>query len=130
MGRFKLEGVTYYQQGRTCGKDNCRCVSGDLHGPYWFARDKTTGEVDYIGKTLPPEVTTARLNHEYLFAEMAKKRRELITQADALARLIRNEPLTGKQREIIEDLGFGATLVQDKSSAATQEEGVEQLSLV
>lgn len=130
MDRFELEGITYYQQGRTCGKDNCRCATGDLHGPYWFARDRTTGEVDYIGKHLPPEVATARLNHEYLFAEMVEKRRELITQADALARLIRNEPLTQEDREIIENLGLGEALVLDRRSAATQDESAEQLSLV
>jgi len=24
------------EQGRRCGKEGCRCVSGDLHGPYTY----------------------------------------------------------------------------------------------
>ena len=61
---------------------------------------------------------------------MVKDLRELITRADALARLIRNEPLTQEDRQIIEALGFGEVLVQDSGSAATQDEEHEQLALV
>jgi transposase len=27
---------TLVSQGRRCGKENCRCASGDLHGPYTY----------------------------------------------------------------------------------------------
>lgn len=130
LDRFELEGTTYYQQYRKCGKSGCKCNNGEPHGPYWFARDQTSGKVSYIGKNLPPEVTTARLNHDYRLTEMVKKRRELITQADALARLIRNAPLKPEDRGIVEELGFGDALVSDGSLAATQDKEQLGLSLV
>lgn len=35
-----------------CGKPNCRCASGELHGPYWYLHQRVGGRVvrSYIGK--------------------------------------------------------------------------------
>lgn len=44
----------YLQLLVRCSKSNCRCVSGKLHGPYWYmlVRDGRTRRHIYIGKTL------------------------------------------------------------------------------
>ena len=38
-----------------CGKSNCRCVSGQGHGPYWYAYYRVGGRLksEYIGKESP-----------------------------------------------------------------------------
>jgi hypothetical protein len=28
---------TYRLEGVRCGKENCKCAEGHLHGPYWYA---------------------------------------------------------------------------------------------
>lgn len=37
-----------------CGKEFCKCVNGDLHGPYWYGYQRLGGKLKswYIGKTL------------------------------------------------------------------------------
>lgn len=58
MSDITVNGVTYRQQYRKCGKAECRCVDGDpysgegMHGPYWYA-DGTK----YVGKELPQWLT-------------------------------------------------------------------------
>ena len=112
LDRFILEGVTYYQQYRKCGKANCRvCREGPGHGPYWYSRDATSGRVRYIGKRLPENVTAAREAHGVLLHSMVEERHRLLVQFDALSRLIHNEPLTDEEREIVRVLGYGAVLV-------------------
>ena len=50
----KKVGSYYYQLEKVrCGKAVCRCASGELHGPYWYAykrnsKGKMTSK--YIGK--------------------------------------------------------------------------------
>lgn len=36
-----------------CGKPNCKCADGDLHGPYWYGYQRHEGKVRswYVGKT-------------------------------------------------------------------------------
>ena len=38
-----------------CGKQGCKCASGNLHGPYWYAywTEKGKTRSQYIGKRLP-----------------------------------------------------------------------------
>lgn len=38
-----------------CGKPNCKCARGELHGPYWYLHRKIGGRTAkrYIGKTRP-----------------------------------------------------------------------------
>jgi hypothetical protein len=46
--------VTYRWEGVKCGKSACRCATGQLHGPYWYAYQRQNGRVKswYVGKTL------------------------------------------------------------------------------
>jgi hypothetical protein len=50
--RKKVGSITYQLERIRCGKANCKCAKGCLHGPYWYGywseggRTKST----YIGK--------------------------------------------------------------------------------
>jgi hypothetical protein len=50
--RKKVGSITYQLERIRCGKANCKCAKGSLHGPYWYGywseggRTKST----YIGK--------------------------------------------------------------------------------
>ena len=46
---------TYRLEGVRCGKKNCRCAEGRLHGPYWYAYWTEGGKTrsQYVGKKLP-----------------------------------------------------------------------------
>jgi hypothetical protein len=46
--------VTYRLEMVKCGKLTCRCASGLLHGPYWYAYQKQAGRLKsrYVGKNL------------------------------------------------------------------------------
>lgn len=46
---------TYRLEGVRCGKEKCRCASGELHGPYWYAYWSEGGRTrsQYVGKKLP-----------------------------------------------------------------------------
>jgi hypothetical protein len=50
--------TSYRQESVRCGKENCKCASGKLHGPYWYSytrvKDKVTSQ--YVGKKLPWDV--------------------------------------------------------------------------
>lgn len=118
---FELEGVTYYAEGRKCGKAGCRCQSGELHGPYWYKRNQSTGEVSYLGKVLPDHVEEARRRLNYFGRDIEAARRQLVAQAEALGRLYNRRPLTREDRVAIRDLGFGICLVSEPPPATTQE---------
>jgi len=122
MDRFELEGQTYYQQGRKCGKLSCHCALGQLHGPYWYRRDKFTGKVAYIGKDLPLDVAAARAAHDNMLILMVQERRKLLDQADALARLIGNKRLGDDDRATVITFGFGACLVSRPGRSFTQDD--------
>lgn len=53
-----LDNKTYRLEKIRCGKENCRCNRGKLHGPYWYSymrvKDKVTSQ--YVGKNLPREI--------------------------------------------------------------------------
>jgi hypothetical protein len=53
-----LGNKTYRLEGVRCGKENCKCVRGKLHGPYWYSYTRVKDKVSsqYIGKTLPKDV--------------------------------------------------------------------------
>jgi hypothetical protein len=46
---------TYRLERVRCGSKKCRCASGELHGPYWYAYWLEGGRTrsQYIGKKLP-----------------------------------------------------------------------------
>lgn len=120
---FALEGVTYSQQYRKCGKAACQtCQNGGPgHGPYWYARDAMTGARSYVGRELPAGVAAARQELRANLPELAMQRDRLRQQAAALDRLLGKEHLSGKDRELIQWLGFGACLVQSPAPALPQD---------
>jgi hypothetical protein len=46
---------TYRLERVRCGSKKCRCASGELHGPYWYAYWSEGGRTksQYVGKKLP-----------------------------------------------------------------------------
>lgn len=46
---------TYRSEMIRCGKKNCPCAEGRLHGPYWYAYWTEGGKTksQYVGKKLP-----------------------------------------------------------------------------
>ncbi len=124
LDRFTLDGQTYYQQGRKCGRAGCKCQSGELHGPYWYTRNVDNGRVQYIGKDLPPAIAGARYAHDLLLPDMTRERRRLANLFDAVSRLIRNDSLSDADRRAIESLGLGAALVSSTWYTGTQDAGL------
>jgi hypothetical protein len=53
---------TYRLEKVSCGKENCKCGEGKLHGPYWYAywTEKGKTKSQYIGKKLPKKKQGAR----------------------------------------------------------------------
>ena len=49
---------TYRRELVRCGKKECRCAEGQLHGPYWYAYWSEGGRTrsQYVGKKLPKGV--------------------------------------------------------------------------
>ncbi len=45
---------TYRLEYTRCGKAGCKCVAGNLHGPYWYAYWTEAGKTKsrYVGKEL------------------------------------------------------------------------------
>ena len=105
-----VEGITYYSEHRKCGRPGCKCQAGQLHGPYWYARD-ASGAITYIGKTLPEEIEAAYHRLIYARNDIGAARRRLLDQVEALHRLSVCDSLTLRQRALVEELGFGYCLV-------------------
>ncbi len=53
--RKKTDGGCYQLEKIRCGKPNCKCAKGELHGPYWYRYEKKQGRLrsKYIGKQIP-----------------------------------------------------------------------------
>ncbi len=51
------DNKTYRLEGIRCGKENCKCTRGKLHGPYWYSYFSLNGRTksEYVGKHLPAE---------------------------------------------------------------------------
>ena len=120
--RFTLEGFTYYQQGRKCGRPGCKCAKGELHGPYWYKRNLESCKVSYLGRDLPQEIAAARGWHDLLAGDMRRARLALAEAFDAVGRLLRGEALSAGDRCIIEALGLGAALVSQRDNQVTQDD--------
>jgi hypothetical protein len=50
-----LDNKTYRLEKIRCGKQKCKCISGQLHGPYWYSYIRVNDRIksQYIGKKLP-----------------------------------------------------------------------------
>jgi hypothetical protein len=72
----------------TCGKLNCKCAKGELHGPYFVYRVRTYGKrhSKYIRKR---DVSAVKLAVEQGRAERKQSQREL-QEAIRTLRLMRN----------------------------------------
>ena len=121
MDRFWLQGVRYYQQGRKCSKANCKCQDGELHGPYWYARDETA-KVRYLGRELPPEIAEKRAAYNRLFQRMERDRARLSRELDALNRLLLcRDPLNPVEIDILRYMGYKDCLVYTGGRQAAQD---------
>lgn len=96
--------------------------NGELHGPYWYARD-AYAIVKYIGKALPEGIEETLENLVYAKEEIDGARRLLLEQAEALRRLQTHNNLTSRQRELIWDMGFGYCLVSAAAAPVEQDGG-------
>lgn len=52
---IRVNGVTYRQQYRKCGKAGCKCNFNEGHGPYWYSYDGNSA-AGYVGINLPEHV--------------------------------------------------------------------------
>lgn len=125
---FVLQGSTYYAEQRTCGKPDCKCANGDLHGPYWYSRSQL-GTVKYLGKTLPDDLLQARAKRALLETAIEEQQKKIADEIghlrkihDALYRLRYNQDLTADQRKIVKLMGFGDCLVPPGGAAQKQEQ--------
>jgi hypothetical protein len=61
-----LDNKTCRLESIRCGKENCKCAHGKLHGPYWYSytrvKDKVTSH--YIGKRLPKDIEKLKSRNE------------------------------------------------------------------
>jgi hypothetical protein len=50
--RKRVGNLTYQQERVRCGKPNCKCAKGNLHGPYWYVYWSEGGKTKsmYVGK--------------------------------------------------------------------------------
>lgn len=55
LEEHKAVDKSYRLEKVRCGKKNCRCSRGELHGPYWYAYWTEGGKTrsQYVGKALP-----------------------------------------------------------------------------
>jgi hypothetical protein len=79
---------TLLSQGRRCGKENCRCAVGELHGPYTYVSVAQPGgrpRTVYVPATLL-EVVTGRLRiaagYESALAQISAINAELLARRD------------------------------------------------
>jgi hypothetical protein len=56
---IEKNGKTYRLQHIRCGKETCKCATGGLHGPYWYAYWLEDGKTKskYLGRKLPKSLT-------------------------------------------------------------------------
>ena len=62
--RGASSGATYRQEWVRCGKEQCRCAGGELHGPYWYRYWREGGRYrsSYVGQRRPVEVKADTAN--------------------------------------------------------------------
>lgn len=50
--RKRVGNITYQLERVRCGKANCKCTKGALHGPYWYGYWSEGGKTKsrYVGK--------------------------------------------------------------------------------
>ena len=79
---------TLVSQGRRCGKDGCRCATGDLHGPYTYLSVPRPGgrprmlyvPADLVDLVSGQVAATARV--EAVLAEISAVNAELLARRE------------------------------------------------
>ncbi len=79
---------TLVSQGRRCGKESCRCATGDLHGPYtYLSVPRSAGRprmvyvsADLVDLVSGQVVATARI--EAMLAEISAINAELLARRE------------------------------------------------
>lgn len=76
---------------KTCGKPNCKCARGELHGPYYYLRGRFDGEHwrQYVSKKDLPDVTRRCEAYRQFQAELAAgraKHRAVMAQMTVMIR--------------------------------------------
>ncbi len=61
-----VDSISYRLVKIRCGKKECRCLHGELHGPYWYSYQTENGKTKcrYVGKTLPDQESILRLSEK------------------------------------------------------------------
>jgi hypothetical protein len=116
MEQIEVNGRTYKQQMRSCGKACCKGVQGGVHGPYWYVSepgkalryvgarlpDGVRGFLDRLAKCLPDILERAGLEREEEKALQARAY-EHGEMARTCARLKNGQTVTAAE---VEKLGF------------------------
>lgn len=126
MDSFVYDGVRYYQQFRKCGKSSCMvCRRGEGHGPYWYARDISTGARSYVGKALPAKVQYAHgvLSRSVTRLALRSALADLQAGARSIEVLLSGGRLSDSQKRRLAALGFGECvgLVSEPASQVAQD---------
>ena len=74
-----LIGGSVVEQGRRCGKEGCRCASGELHGPYTYVVLPRTG-----GRTRTVYVPAAAADAVRHAAALSTQVREALEEISAI----------------------------------------------
>jgi hypothetical protein len=79
---FEYGGRAYRLRGRKCGKAECVCNTGKLHGPYWYADGK------YVGSELPvwllADLQYKNDNQQQIIKKEARLQKEIYKLSKAL----------------------------------------------
>lgn len=111
--KFVLEGWTYYQEERRCGKPSCKtCQEVGAHFGYWWRRKKGSKR-EYIGRELPEEVNQLRTRLEATTATIESHISMLFNDIQLLQKLRNRQPLIKEEKFRLAELGYKYCLVDE-----------------
>jgi len=87
-----------YQRYRKCGKPNCKCAKGDLHGPFLWIYQKKKGQ-KVISTTVADGKGTEAKEMAARYMELLRLRQQ-IREADQKMNELLNEYETELEREV------------------------------
>jgi hypothetical protein len=112
IGEKTVGSTCFRLVGTRCGKKECKCLQGELHGPYWYAYFREDGKLrcKYVGKKLPD--SAAMLKHSDALRKKAEsartksqKRGESAKQALVSARLLSRQLASSVSPDTIKEPG-------------------------
>jgi len=101
----KLPGTVIAQRVR-CGKPNCRCVRGELHGPYWYRfwrDDRGRLHKQYVRPAGLAEVRAACAARQ---TEEREIREMLVKGAATVAWFLEGAPYSGDEDDLMRVAAF------------------------